>query len=214
MVDGSAPLARHQMVWVDPAGWRETIAAHALVSTHPLVSSWADRGWPLIARSPVCEDASERLLLGLPLPPGEGKQRLAFQLPFHMMIRSEPSPRLAIAASFAPPHWHSTIDAILLLDPETRCFGSIAWQFLTELTYLSETSDLDLLWSVGSAAHADDYASYLHAVADDAPMGVDGEFISPSGNAVQWREWLAQTEEVVVKTSGGPQMLARNQVFA
>ena len=214
MDETALPLARHQMVWVDPQGWRTTIAAHPLLSSDTLVADWAALGRPLIARSAMCDDAVGRVPLGLPLPPAYGKRRLSFQLLPEMIVKIGPPPRLADAADVAPASWQSTIAAILALAPDTRCFGSLAWQHLTGLPYLAEGSDLDLLWRVTSSQYADQLADGLADIADDAPMSVDGELVTAAERAVQWREWHSGSPELIVKSVGRVEMTDRAGAFA
>ena len=92
----------------------------------------------------------------------------------------------------APPAWHPTIDAVLALGAEhglvPRVFGSLLWQCLTGLAYLSDGSDLDLLWPAGVTAA---FLGDLAAIEAGAPMRLDGEVALPDGAGVNWREWCA-----------------------
>ncbi len=92
--------------------------------------------------------------LGLPLPPSHGKRRIAVALAPGELITHAPPPLLADAATAAPASWRQTIDLLVRLLLETRTFGSLAWQHLTGLPYLSDGSDLDLLWPLSSARRA------------------------------------------------------------
>jgi phosphoribosyl-dephospho-CoA transferase len=75
---------------------------------------------------------------------------------------------------------------------EPAAFGSLLWQHLTGLAYLSPHSDLDLLWPVPAAF---DVLSLVFSIAEvqrDAPLRIDGEVIFADGSAVNWRElWNA-----------------------
>ncbi|RZF61114.1 malonate decarboxylase holo-[acyl-carrier-protein] synthase [Sphingomonas populi] len=206
-------LDRHRLVHLDPSRWPDVLAAHPASRDIPEVAGWAAAGWPLIARRPLCDDKAGFVPLGLPLPPSLGKRRLAFAVPPDAILSDGPPPLLADAAEQAPMEWRQTIAKIVALDPETRCFGSLAWMHLTGLAYLSLTSDLDLLWHV---ADADDTARLAPILEVDitAPMRLDGEFITPSGYAIQWREWMSEASEVLVKTTDGNRMLTRAAVFA
>ncbi len=208
------PLVRHQLVWVNPQAWWAALIAQPFLSGHPLLKDWADNGWPLIARSPVCDDMAEMIPLGLPLPPAHGKLRLSFRFPAHHIVRTAPPPRLADAVCTAPAHWHEVIAAILALDAETRCFGSLAWQHLTGLAYLSPASDLDLLWQAETSDRMSHLACALAGIAGALPVRIDGEFVSPAGRAVQWREWQSAAPELLVKSIAGVQLMARADMFA
>ncbi|WP_380786493.1 malonate decarboxylase holo-[acyl-carrier-protein] synthase [Sphingomonas sp. R86521] len=205
---------RHRLIYLDPARWNEILAAYPALREMPVVVDWVAAGCPLIARRPVCEDAAGLVPLGLPLPPSLGKQRLAFAAPADAIVSDAPLPLLADAMQSAPAAWHDTIAALVALGPETRCFGSLAWGYLTGLPYLSETSDLDVVWKV---AHADDaarLAAALERIDTEAPMRLDGEIVTPAGLAVQWREWASDAPEVLAKAADGNRMVARIEMFA
>lgn len=180
----------------------------------PLVADWAERGWPLVVRRPVCADLPGSLPVGLPLPPALGKLRLAFLVPQGAVVEHRAPPLLADAAPVAPAPWRATIAALLRHDPRTRCYGSLAWQHLTGLDYLTPSSDLDLLWTVPDRQAADALVTTLAAIDSAAPMRIDGEMVAAQGQAVQWREWASGAGEVLVKSAEGAGLMARDRVFA
>ena len=214
MAEMLEPLARHQLVWIEPRGWRAMLFDHPPIVAPVLLDEWADRGWPLIARASVCCDIAGQVPLGLPLPPEHGKRRLFFECSREIIVRTTRPLRLVEAAATAPAPWRKTIAAILALAPETRCFGSLAWEHLTGLAYLSSGSDLDLLWEIGAGDQADGLCSALAAIAADAPLNIDGELVAPNGQAVQWREWHSGGPGLMVKTTGGVQLTWRDRLFA
>ncbi|MCJ9736442.1 malonate decarboxylase holo-[acyl-carrier-protein] synthase, partial [Bradyrhizobium sp. PRIMUS42] len=132
-----------------------------------------------------------------------GKRRIAVSLTAADIVASAPPPLLADAAAAAPAAWGETIEKLLRLLPETRTYGSLAWQHLTGLPYLSKDSDLDLLWPLASAAQAQTLPSDIARIARQAPMRLDGEIVGSAGG-VQWRELTGtDTDEVLVKSPAG-----------
>jgi phosphoribosyl-dephospho-CoA transferase len=188
-------LERHRMVRLDAERWPDILAAHPASQGIPEVVDWIAAGRPLIARRLLCDDRTGLVPLGLPLPPSLAKRRLSFAVPPETILSDEPPPLLADAGRDAPVAWQPTIAAIVALDPATRCFGSLAWAHLTGLPYLSATSDLDLLWQVADAAGAARLAS-IALIDAAAPMRLDGELITPTGLAIQWREWASDAPEL------------------
>jgi len=192
-------LARHTMVKASAPAWIAVMNRYPELATEPIVAGWVHADRPLIIRRPACSDVAGMIPLGLPLPPSHGKRRISVSLAAAEIVASAPPPLLADAAAAAPAHWHETIDLLLQLLPETRTFGSLAWQHLTGLPYLTEHSDLDLLWPLSSATRAKTLPSDIAGIAKQAPMRLDGEIIGASGG-VQWRELIgADEEEVLVK---------------
>ena len=205
---------RHRLVHLDPMRWDEILAAYPALQGIPVVVDWVAAGHPLIARRPVCDDAAGLVPLGLPLPPSLGKQRLAVAVPPDAILSDAPPPLLADAVRDAPVAWQATIAALVALDPETRCFGSLAWAHLTGLPYLSECSDLDLVWQVSTADDAARRVAALVRIDADAPMRLDGEIVTPTGRAVQWREFASDAPEMLAKAADGNRMVARAEMFA
>lgn len=196
-------LARHTIVKASTAGWAAVMSRHPELAGEPIIDDWARAGRPLIVRRPACSDAAGMIPLGLPLPPSHGKRRIAFALAPSDIIASAPPPSLADTAAAAPERWQETIGLLLQLLPETRTFGSLAWQHLTGLPYLSDSSDLDLLWPLSSARHADTLPSDIGRIAKQAPMRLDGEIVDRAGG-VQWRELIgADDDDVLVKGPAG-----------
>lgn len=205
---------RHRLIYLDPARWHAVLVAYPALREMPVVVDWVAAGRPLIARRPVCHDAAGLVPLGLPLPPSFGKQRLAVAVRADAIVSDAPPPLLADAMQSAPAAWQGAIAALVAVDPEARCFGSLAWAYLTGLPYLSETSDLDVVWKI---AHADDAAllvAALERIDTEAPMRLDGEIVTPAGLAVQWREFASDAPEMLTKVADGNRMIARAEMFA
>ncbi|TWB56270.1 malonate decarboxylase holo-[acyl-carrier-protein] synthase [Nitrospirillum viridazoti] len=207
MVD-PATLRRHDLVHLSPEAWRGQVAG--LVEE---VADWADLGRPAIFRQRVCADPDGAVPLGLPLPPGMARKRLALSCPPAAVARVAPPPPLRDARSAAPAGWRPVIEALLAADPSWRCFGSLAWQHLTGLPYLTDTSDLDLLITCASGADAARVTAALGGIAAWAPVRLDAELLSLDGSAVQWREWLSDAPHLLVKTRSGPALVAREALF-
>lgn len=184
-------LARHDLLTVVPAAWGPLLAQRPDLDGIPHLADWAARGWPVIVRRRVPGEDGALVPAGLPLPPSLGKRRIGFALP-PAAVRPRSGLTLAEARAAAPATWQPTLDALLahgaVHGRVPRVFGSLLWQALTGLPYLSASSDLDLLWPgpVGPA-----FLAGLADLAAQAPMGLDGEISLADGFAVNWRELQA-----------------------
>ena len=154
--------------------------------------------------------------VGVPLPPAAGKRRVALVLPPDGVLQRSSPPLLCAAARVADPGWRSTIASLLALGARTgvepSAFGSLLWQHLTGLAYLSPHSDLDVLWPVPADFDVLSLVSGIAEVQRDAPLRIDGEVIFPDGRAVNWRElWnahrAADRATVLAKTMEGVRLL-------
>lgn len=204
------PMRRHDLIHVSPRGWRSLVAARDDLAADPLVARWGDRGWPLIGRRALPGEA-HGVALGLPLPPFAGKRRLSFLVPSGDVASSAPPLALRSARSAAPPAWGPTLgrldDLAARHSVEVRVFGSLAWQALTGLNYLTERSDLDVLFHVRRDTDLSRFIADLAAIEADAPMRLDGEVVREDGAAVNWREFHSGAREVLVKTIEGVALL-------
>jgi phosphoribosyl-dephospho-CoA transferase len=203
-------LRRHDLIFVSPAAWRALLKMRGDLAGEPLVAGWVDRGWPLVARRATpCEKPG--IALGLPLPPFAGKRRLSAVIQPEDIVSTAPPPRLCDAIDVAPPNWRNAMEEIANLafrhGVEARIFGSLAWQSLTGLEYLTETSDLDLLLSIRNDNDLAALTAGLAAIEATAPMRFDGELVREDGAGVNWRELHAGTSEILIKTTAGVALL-------
>lgn len=198
------PLQRHQLVRVRPAAWDALLASQDDLANEPLLRDWARRGWPLIVRRPSPGDVAG-LPLGLPLPPSAGKRRIAIQMHAEDIIASERLPTLAECFDTAPPAWQPSLRQLMALAKkdgvQARVFGSLAWQRLTGLEYLSPRSDLDIIWTLPGLDVIHMFLADLAAIESHAPMRLDGELVRADGAGVNWRELHAAASELVLKTA-------------
>ena len=206
MPHAELPLRRHTLVTLTAAGWDAACARDPALAADPLVRAWAERGWPLIVRraSPDEADAG-RVPLGLPLPPSAGKRRIALNAAADALATVRPLPALSDVLAAAPDAWRAPLRELDALG--TRCgvqgrvFGSLAWQALTGERYLSDASDLDIVFPLPDAASLAALLDGLAALDARAPMRIDGELLRDDGAGVNWRELHARLPEVAVKTA-------------
>lgn len=207
------PAGRHDLIYVSPQGWRAMLAARGDLGDNPLLARWSDEEWPTVRRRPAPSEP-EGVAVGLPLPPSAGKRRLSFVLQPDDIISTARPHLLNSARGSAPLAWWPTLDRLgelaLRHSVEARVFGSLAWQILTGLDYLTDRSDLDLLLDVRRETDLDCIAADLAAIEADAPMRLDGELMRDDGTAVNWREFHTGAREVLVKRIDGVGLLDRS----
>ena len=193
---------------VAPDVWASAVAQFPSLAGTPLLGSWADRGWPVIVRRRAEADDPDLVPVGVPLPPAAGKRRVALLLPPEGVLQRSSPPLLRAAARVADPGWRSTIVWLRALGARTgvepSAFGSLLWQHLTGLPYLSPHSDLDVLWPVPADFDVLSLVFSITEVQRAAPLRIDGEVVFPDGSAVNWRElWNAH------RTADRPMVLAK-----
>jgi phosphoribosyl-dephospho-CoA transferase len=200
-------LQRHTLVTPSPRAWMDLLAARPGLAREDLVRGWGPAGYPLVVRRKEPDDPPDAVPVGLPLPPGHGKRRIALHLPPDAILRVNSPPLLRDVAGAAPPAWLATLRDLLEIDSQVRVFGSLAWQHLTGLPYLSEGSDLDLLWALPGHGNVAALLAGIAAIDGHSPMRIDGEIAGIAGG-VSWRELHSQGE-VLVKSPAGVQLMSR-----
>ncbi len=214
-------LRRHDLLRVKPAAWQAMLRCHPGLADLPLVADWALREWPVIVRRRMVGDLANGVPAAIPLPPSHGKRRLAFGFASGAAVVALPPVLLSDALRAAPAKWQPVAAALLELGEAVgmtpRVFGALLWQHATGLPYLTDRSDLDLLWFISDERTAALLVEGLLRLDADGPVRLDGELELPDGAAVNWRE-LAQSDaslggEVLVKTMDGVELRTRAALF-
>jgi len=201
MIRRSESPVRHDLVWLTTAG-AEAATAVLPPADQTLVRHWLALRRPLIRTRLRPADPAGWLPLGLSLPPSQGKRRLALCVPPEGVDRISAPPRLAAVIDSAPSDWQGWLTRLeqdaLSVHIVLRVFGSLAWQYLTGEIYLSEGSDIDLLWSAKDPIQLRTGLDLLQSWERLSGLRADGEVLLPTG-AIAWRELANTPAQVLVK---------------
>ncbi len=222
-------MRRHALVWVARDHHHALIEAVSDPVPREIVAQFLAAGSPLVVRCQPVPDGSSppklaTLAMGLPLPPAQGKQRLAFSVPAQAIVHSSQPLRLAEVIPQVRTTWRSPLTSLLrqacASGIEFRVFGSASWEALTGHPYLTSNSDIDLLWRPADTAQIAEGIALLHAWENDCGLKADGEIVFGDDAAVAWREWgrVAESRDsakrVLVKTLYGPRMSSPSELAA
>jgi len=194
---------------------------HPGLEEMPLVGDWASQGWPVIVRRRMENEVADGVPGALPLPPCHGKRRVGFSFPSDAGLTPMDPVLLGDAALAAPLAWRPTLSALVELGERfgvsPRVFGSLLWEHVTGQPYLTQKSDLDLLWSVADSRSAAGLVEGLQRLDADSPFRLDGELELSDGGGVNWRE-LSQAggvgrDAVLVKTMNGAELRTVAELF-
>ena len=214
-------LRRHDLLRVDPPAWAAMLRGRPDLADEPLLADWAHRAWPVIVRRRLPGEDVTAIPAALPLPPSHGKRRITLRFPPDAGLTAVEPVLLRDAAPAAPAAWQGTIAALIArggaLGAAPRVFGALMWQHVTGRPYLTERSDLDLLWPVRTEPVALALVRTLLEAEAAGPVRLDGEFELPEGSGVHWRELAAPGNPgapVLVKAIDGVELRPRASLFA
>jgi phosphoribosyl-dephospho-CoA transferase len=192
--------ARHDRVWLRP-GWRAFLRVRLSAAASAAADEWLARGLPAVAaRREVA--SGDAIPLGIALP---GRRRIALAVAPEAIARTAPPLLLSEAIPSAPAEWRAALTSLDVAAQarglSLRLHGSLAWQHLSGDAYVGPESDVDLLVAPRSA---DGLAAALALLAaHPSPPRLDGEVLLPGGRGVAWRELLAGSDRLLVKSTGG-----------
>lgn len=216
-------LRRHWLVWVAQAFHPMLGAQVTDLTLRDIASRFLAANWPLVmCRQGIAAGelagAHTPIALGMPLPPAQGKHRIAFAVPPATIARTAPPPVLADLIPRLPLVWRAPLRQLVrgseAIGIELRVFGSAAWEGLAGSGYLTPASDIDLLWRPIDAAQVAAGIALLREWEANTGLVADGEILFGDDAAVAWREWPVDqppqggAHRVLVKTLRGPQLCA------
>lgn len=153
-----------------------------------------DPAHPELRPRRVAARADKGLVAGLSLPPTLGEIARLPEAGLH-------------AAAFA--HLAAAADAANIA---VRVYGSWMWQALTGERHVHEASDLDVLIDVANVAAADRAASFLKEVEARLTLRLDGELSFAALGEVNWREYLQDRPEVLLKSIDAMRLTPRRDL--
>ena len=220
-------MSRHSLVWMRP-NCRAAVAAQVKDdATHAQVAAWLAADRPLVVARQPCGAALPDTItpgaisVGLALPPAPGKRRIGLVVAAHEIARYTQPLLLADAIAHAPAAWQPALaelhDAAINIGIKLRVFGSLAWQALSGLQYLTPHSDIDLLWHPLSHAQLQQGIALLARWEQASGLRADGEVLFGANSAVSWREWAALKsggdQRVLVKRESGAELVAARELL-
>lgn len=227
-LSGSDPaghkLGRHTLVWLRPECHAAVAAQVGDDEMRQYAETWLAADRPLVVARQPCGEApsgtAATIATGLALPPALGKHRIALNVAMSDIARYTPPLRLADALAHAPAEWQSALaglDAAAMdIGIELRVFGSLAWQALSGIRYLTPRSDIDLLWQPHSNEQLQQGIALLARWEQDRGLRADGEVLF-GGDAVSWREWATLKsggdQRVLVKRISNAELVAADELL-
>ena len=203
-------LGRHALVWLSQA------PEAGDGSDGALAERWHAEGRPFMVcrrRSDEDEDSPGYCVANEKFPEIRPRRVAARTRAAHVVRTARP-PVLAEVARCVPALDHAAsfarlADTSASAGLELRVYGSWMWQTLTGEAHVRATSDLDLLVDVADHRRARDVADFFACLEPELSFKLDGEFSFAGVGEVQWREFLQDRPDVVLKTVDTVRMIRR-----
>ena len=210
-------LRRHHLAWVDPAGWQQHLVEKLPAPYLPIVQEWFEQRRPAVVCRQEPATPSGAIRLGIPLSPQRGRSRIALVIDNGALRDSQPPPMLTRVTLDAPSAWQAPLRhlaaAAAVLELSLRVYGSLLWQYLTGEQYVTDQSDVDLLFTARDDMQLQSALALLLQWERESGLRLDGELLLADGAGVAWRELLRADGRVLVKHMTAVQLLTRAEVL-
>lgn len=202
MPQADAPR-RHDWVYLTN-DWRQKLAAPLAAEDEAALVRWSGKGRPLVVARRLEGDTPGILRLGLALP---AKKRVCVSISAEAVaLRRRPLFLLdviEIAGALWPDAMRELAATIARVAPDTRVFGSFAWEFFAAdpvFLYVTHDSDIDLLLTPAHGGQLTAWIALLQNFQTRWPAPrLDGEIALRGGDFTSWREFAARPKRVLVK---------------
>jgi phosphoribosyl-dephospho-CoA transferase len=209
---------RHHLVWLKPAAWSHWLLHAPAPPALAAAQAWFQSGYPAIARRRQPDEDPEGIVLGIPLPPGRGRTRIALRIDPHAVHTLQAPPSLHSVLHSAPHAWREPLTQLAsgadALGVTLQVYGSLLWQHLTGEPYITEHSDIDLLFRAGDVQQLQATLALLQAWQKDTGLKADGELLLQDDRAVAWRELLTASPTLMVKSATAVSLATRSEVLS
>lgn len=210
---------RHDLVWlnIDAVKHAEYSGPAPMepISALSLLHRWVLGNYPLIVARQA-DVPQGKLRVGLAEPASWGKRRLSFLVNTSDVLQHQTGPLLADVLGKLPPNWQFGANMLLVylneLNMPAHVYGSTAIEALTGLPCITENSDLDVLFKPTRWESIAGLCARLKQLSQDHPtFKVDGEVLSPAGDAVHWLELCSESEQVLAKSNTEVRLLTLSE---
>jgi phosphoribosyl-dephospho-CoA transferase len=191
-------LQRNQLVWLHETSWQRLLGNAALEPLdREILAHWQSRQLPCVLCTQRSQHRPPTLSLGLPAPTKWDRRKIGLEVSSQDIVHVGAFPALEqVVTSHLPELGLRDLLAQLTnLCAPVEVYGSYGWQFLTGLSYVRPTSDLDVIAKVSDLSAALAVAEVFRKARLSCRL--DGEVLFPDGRSIAWRELLQGAQGIV-----------------
>jgi malonate decarboxylase holo-[acyl-carrier-protein] synthase len=203
-------FGRHDRIYLDPDMSRSAVSASSEEALeHSL--RWAQLGNAFVACR-TSKPLPDNLVAIAVRFPRQVKPGLALAANSSAIARRLPPMLLSEAIEAAPaahrPFLHDLEKEAARNAIALHICGSLFWQASTGASYMTDMSDIDILFRPETEAALDSTLQFLSEAVQFSPVRLDGEAIFPGQLGVSWRELAAARDQVLVKAMNFVSLMA------
>ncbi len=178
--------------------------------------SWIKNSHPfLVAKQESTK--SEKIRLGFLLPLEKGKRRISLLIDKKALIKSSAPIKLSKIISSLDKKWQEPLRELIYSFNELKIalhvFGSAMWQYYLKKRYMSEASDIDLLWTCYCKDKINTALLILKQWKKKYSLKIDGEVEFKEGCSCSWQELLNEDEKFIVRTLTAVSLESKTKYF-
>lgn len=168
-----------------------------------IINSWIKNKNPFIVtnQSSINKDKTD---VGFMLPLALNKRKINFTIYNKSIIKNKSSTKLDDILHTLDVNWQKPLKELIRDFSEIKIdlfvYGSSLWQYIIEQKYMSEKSDIDLLWKPKSLISLKKTLLILKKWMITYELNIDGEIILPNNKACSWKELLNEDKTILVKS--------------
>lgn len=194
-------MSRHQLVYLDEEYlYKDEVCEEKYKK---LFYSWLKSSHPFIVAKQE-DKKSEKIRLGFLLPLENGKHRVSLLIDKKAVSKSLLPLKLSSIVSSLDSKWQKPLLELIYsfedLKIDLHVFGSSMWQYYVKKRYMSESSDIDLLWTCFCPDKLNAALFILKHWRERYSLKIDGEVEFKKGLSCSWQELLNEDEKLIVRT--------------
>jgi malonate decarboxylase holo-[acyl-carrier-protein] synthase len=195
-------MKRHDLVWLDKTYCKSNEYLINSFSDESIILNWIEKNNPFVVTRQL-DNNTENINLAFLLPLEEDKKRVGIIVNKKIISKHSHPMKLSSVLLKIEKKWHSPlkelVTSFLSFDMDLFVFGSSMWESVIEKKYMTENSDVDLLWSPNSYSQLEVGLTILKEWMNKYPLKIDGEVEFPCESACSWKELLNDDDNIIVK---------------
>lgn len=195
-------MKRHDLVWLDKNYCKSNEFLISSFSDKSIILNWINNNNPFIVTRQLDNNENNTNLAFL-LPLEEGKKRVGAIVNTKAIYKITSPIKLFDVLLNIEKKWHVPLkelaDAFLSFGIELFVFGSSMWESIIGKKYMTENSDVDLLWKPKSFFELELGLKYLEEWMNKYPLKIDGEVEFLCESACSWKELMNDDNNIIIK---------------